>query len=87
MFNAAATEKEDLMCLNNRLADVFTRLDKLGGGEKTDITAFLKAIECLKEEIKKIKICYENELSKMRQVYYTLIHLIKFETKRPAVRT
>ena len=85
LFNAAASEKEDMMCLNNRLADVLMKLQKLreeGGQGKDNIAAFLKAIQCLQEEIKKIKICYDNEISKMR--YFKLLSVLTFLGEGPA---
>jgi hypothetical protein len=60
------------MGLNNRLADIFMKLEKMrseGGKGGGDVTAFLHTIQCLQDEIRKIKICYENQISKMRFVH------------------
>jgi len=67
LFMAASSEKEDMICLNDRLGDVVLKVEKLrfgGGGQ--DSSSFIKAIDCLNEEIKKIKTAYDLELSRLR---------------------
>ena len=68
LFMAASAEKEDMICLNDRLGDVALKVDKLRDGSGQDSSTFIRAIDCLKEEIKKIKTAYDQELSRMRCV-------------------
>jgi len=63
---AASSEKEDMVCLNDRLGDVVAKVEKLRSGSGVDSSTFLKAIDCLKEEIKKIKTAYDLEISRLR---------------------
>ena len=69
LFMAASAEKEDMICLNDRLGDVVLKVEKLRSGKGQDSSTFIKAIDCLKEEIKKIKTAYDLELSRLRCVY------------------
>jgi len=67
LFMAASSEKEDMICLNDRLGDVVLKVEKLrSGGSGQDSSTFIKAIDCLKEEIKNIKTAYDQELSRLR---------------------
>jgi hypothetical protein len=65
LYNAAAEEKQDLICLNDKLADVFDKLSRARTQE--DNGPFLKAIACMEDEMKKITMAYECEISKIRQ--------------------
>jgi len=66
LFMAASAEREDMICLNDRLGDVVLKVDKLRSGSGLDSSTFIKAIDCLKEEINKIKTAYDLELSRLR---------------------
>jgi len=68
LFNAASSEKEDMMSLNERLGDLFCRIDRHKGDSNTNCIVYMQAIECLQEEIKLQKACYETEISKLRSV-------------------
>jgi len=65
---AASADKEDMICLNDRLGDVVAKVDKLRSGSGQDSSTFIKTIDCLKDEIKKIKTAYDLELSRLRPV-------------------
>jgi len=67
LLMAASAEKEDMICLNDRLGDVVLKVEKLRSGAGQDSSTFIKAIDCLKEEIKKIKTSYDLELSRLRR--------------------
>ena len=74
LFNAASSEKEDLMCLNERLGDLLMKIEKLRTDSgKLDNSEWLRAIACLEEEIKKLKAFYETELSKTRSPASSLL--------------
>jgi len=66
----ATTEKEDIRVLNDRLGDLFSRLERArsDSGNK-DNALFLSAIAGLQEEIKKLKAAYEIELNSLRLIY------------------
>ena len=66
LFMAASAEKEDMICLNDRLGDVVLKVEKLRSGSGQDSSTFITAIDCLKEEIKRIKTAYDLELSRLR---------------------
>jgi len=67
LFNAASSEKEDMIYLNDRLADLLMKIEHMKGESgKFDNSAWIRAIACLEEEIKKLKAFYEAELSKTR---------------------
>jgi 5'-deoxynucleotidase YfbR-like HD superfamily hydrolase len=67
LFNTASKEKEDFVCLNDRLADLFAKLEKMRSENGKDGCAqYMKTILCLHEEIKKLRAHYEAELSKLR---------------------
>lgn len=75
LFNTASAEKEAMMSLNERLGDLFCRLDKAkseGGGG--GCVVYMKAIECLQEEIRLLKACYDSELSKLRSAVVCALH-------------
>ena len=73
---AASAEKEDMICLNDRLGDVVIQVEKLRSGSGQDSSTFIKAIDCLKDEIKKIKTAYDLELSRLRCDCVCLIIII-----------
>jgi len=66
VFNAASKEKEDFVYLNDRLSDLFRKMEKLRGGKGGGCEQYLKTIACLEEEIKKLRMFYEAEISKQR---------------------
>jgi len=66
VFNAASKEKEDFVYLNDRLSDLFRKMEKMRGGSGTGCEQYLKTIACLEEEIKKLRAFYEAEISKHR---------------------
>jgi len=66
VFNAASKEKEDFVYLNDRLGDLFRKLEKLRGGTGSGCEQYLKTIACLEEEIKKLRVFYDAEISKQR---------------------
>jgi len=68
VFNAASKEKEDFIYLNDRLSDLFRKMEKLRGGAGGDCSKYLETIACLEEEIKKLRMFYEAEISKQRSV-------------------
>ena len=66
LFNAASSEKETMMGLNERLGDLFCRLDRNKGEGGGGCVVYMQAIECLQEELKLLKACYDTEISKLR---------------------
>lgn len=68
LYDAAKEESEDMMCLNDKLADVFQKLSKMRNKDNGDSGPYLNTIACMEEEVKKLKMAYECELSKLRQV-------------------
>jgi len=66
VFNAASKEKEDFIILNDRLSDLFLKLEKMRGGQGSGCEQYLKTIACLEEEIKKLRMFYDAEMSKQR---------------------
>ena len=66
LFNAASSEKETMMGLNERLGDLFCRLDRNKGDAGGNCIVYMQAIECLHEELRLQKACYETEISKLR---------------------
>jgi len=66
LFNAASSEKEQMMGLNERLGDLFCRLDRNKGEGGGNCIVYMQAIECLQEELKLLKACYDTEISKLR---------------------
>ena len=68
VFNAASKEKEDFVYLNDRLSDLFRKLEKMRGGGGDSCSQYLATIACLEEEIKKIRSFYEAEISKQRSI-------------------
>jgi len=66
LFNAASSEKEAMMSLNERLGDLFCRLDRNKGDAGSNCVVYMQAIECLQEELRLLKACYETEISKLR---------------------
>jgi len=68
LFNAASSEKEAMMGLNERLGDLFCRLDRNKGDAGGNCIVYMQAIECLQEELRLLKACYETEISKLRSV-------------------
>jgi len=65
---AASAEREDMICLNDRLGDIVRKVENLRTGSGQDSSTFIRTIDCLKEEIKKIKTAYDLELSRLRCV-------------------
>ena len=74
LFMAASADKEDMICLNDRLGDVVLKVDKLRAGSTHDSSTFLRTIDCLKDEIRNIKTAYDQELSRLRRalMLYTI---------------
>jgi len=68
VFNAASKEKEDFVYLNDRLSDLFRKMEKMRGGGGESCAQYLATIACLEEEIKKLRSLYEAEISKQRSV-------------------
>jgi len=68
LFMSASADKEDMICLNDRLGDVVLKVEKLRSGSGQDSSTFIRTIDCLKDEIKKIKTAYDLELSRLRRV-------------------
>jgi len=66
VFNAASKEKEDFVYLNDRLSDLFRKMEKMRGGGGGDCEKYLSTIACLEEEIKKLRTFYEAEISRQR---------------------
>jgi len=66
VFNAASKEKEDFVYLNDRLSDLFRKMENMRGGGGDSCQQYLKTIACLEEEIKKLRSYYESEISKQR---------------------
>ena len=66
LFNAASTEKEAMMGLNERLSDLFCRLDRGKDESGGNCIVYMQAIECLQEELRLLKACYDTEISKLR---------------------
>jgi len=66
LFNAASSEKEAMMGLNERLGDLFCRLEKSKGDSGSGCVVYMQAIECLQEELRLLKTCYDAEISKLR---------------------
>ena len=55
-----------MMSLNERLGDLFCRLDRNKGDAGSNCVVYMQAIECLQEELRLLKACYETEISKLR---------------------
>jgi len=55
-----------MMGLNERLGDLFCRLDRNKGDAGGNCIVYMQAIECLHEELRLQKACYETEISKLR---------------------
>jgi len=68
VFNTASKEKEDFVYLNDRISDLFRKMEKMRGGSSESCSKYLETIACLEEEIKKLRTFYEAELSKQRSV-------------------
>jgi len=66
VFNAASKEKEDFIYLNDRLSDLFRKMEQMRGGTGDGCGQYLATIACLEEEIKKLRTFYEAEISKQR---------------------
>jgi len=66
MFNAASSEKEAMMGLNERLGDLISRLDRNKGEDGGNCIVYMQTIECLQEELRLLKACHDTEISKLR---------------------
>jgi len=75
VFNAASKEKEDFVYLNDRLSDLFCKMHSMRGGTGSGCEQYLATIACLEEEIKKLRMFYEAEISKQRS---TVSHMVQF---------
>lgn len=74
VFNAASKGKEDFIYLNDRLSDLFRKMEKMRGGTGDSCAQYLATIACLEEEIKKLRTFYEAEISKQRSVVLLTTH-------------